>query len=121
MTTLLVIEDDPSNTRLISMVLRERPYTLVEVTTSERGIETLQTRQIDLILLDLRLPGMNGWEFARTVKAHPQWRQIPLIAVSAPTSAQDQQQAFEAGCDAFIAKPFRPGQLSSIIGQFLSA
>jgi signal transduction histidine kinase/CheY-like chemotaxis protein len=113
---VLVVEDERDNRELISTLLEEMLE--VEVITASDGVEALEqvARQPNLILLDLMLPRLDGFEVARRLKADPRTWAIPIVALTALTHPAEQQEALVAGCDAVLVKPFDTGQLIDEIG-----
>lgn len=105
MARILLVEDDELSRDMLSRRLARRGYqTLVAVDGSE-GITLAHSERPDLILLDMRLPGLDGWQVARRLKAAFQTRAIPIIALTAHAIAGDRQKALDAGCDEYVAKP----------------
>ena len=118
-STVLVVEDNPVNRKLARNVLRSRGYRVLEADTGEDGIEVARRELPHLILMDLELPGMNGIEATRRLKADPATRGIPVIALSAHVEAHDEASAREAGCSGYIAKPIRLSRFPQQVGSYL--
>ena len=118
-STVLVVEDNPVNRKLARNVLRSRGYRVLEADTGEDGIEIARRELPHLILMDLELPGMNGIEATRRLKADPTTRGIPVIALSAHVEAHDEASAREAGCSGYIAKPIRLSRFPQQVGSYL--
>ncbi len=118
-STVLVVEDNPVNRKLARNVLRSRGYRVLEADTGEEGIEIARRELPHLILMDLELPGMNGIEATRRLKADPRTRGIPVIALSAHVEAHDEASAREAGCSGYIAKPIRLSRFPQQVGSYL--
>ena len=110
-TVVLHIEDNPSNRKVVQHILRGTSYHLLEAVDGETGLEMARSHKPDLVLLDMQLPGMSGYEVAAALKAEADTRQIPVIAVTASALAGDDTRVFDAGCDDYLAKPFRPHDL----------
>lgn len=102
---VLLIEDDPTDMKLLSAVLRSSGHRVLEWQSAERAIAEIKASAPHVILLDLRLPGMDGLALARLLKRDPETRDIPIVAVTAATEKFSREQALAAGCDAFIVKP----------------
>ena len=113
-TRILVIEDNEDNLTLMRLLLERAEYEVLTAIDGVTGLECASTEQPDVILLDLAMPEMNGWEVARELKANILTRNIPIIAVTAHSFPKDRERAFEAGCDAIIGKPFT---VSNLIGE----
>ena len=107
-TLILHIEDNPSNRKVVQHVLRQTDYDLIEAVDGEQGVEMAFRDNPDLILLDMQLPKLSGYEVAEKLKADERSKHIPIIAVTAYSLSGDDIKAREAGCDDYIAKPFRP-------------
>lgn len=106
--TVLLVEDNPDNRAIYSIVLRHHGFEVVEATNGEDGIETARARLPHLILMDVSMPGIDGWEATRRLKADPATAGIPVIALTAHAMAEDRRKATEAGCDSYLAKPIEP-------------
>ena len=120
MSTILVVEDTEDNFDLIQDALEEA-HDLVHARTGQEGLALAKTIRPDLILLDMRLPGMNGWEVARHLKTDRGLAAIPLIAVTAHAMTGDRKKCLDAGCDDYIAKPITVRDLVSLVHRHLSA
>lgn len=108
---ILVIEDQEDNRRIIRDLLTSADYKIVEAVTGEEGVRSAETHHPDLILMDIQLPGFDGYEATRRIKAIPTLSSIPIIAVTSYALSGDDVKAFEAGCDAYVSKPFSPRAL----------
>ncbi len=120
-STVLVVEDNPVNRKLARNVLRSRGYRVLEADTGEEGLEIARAELPHLILMDLELPGLDGIEATRRLKADPLTRSIPIVALSAHAQATDEARAREAGCAGYIAKPIRLSRFPQQIGSFLAS
>ena len=121
MAYVLVIEDDEQTASLLNSLITSLNHQVSRVPTADRGIDMLSSNHdVNLILMDMRLPGMKGWEAARLIKDNPNLSHIPIFAVTVEISPEDRQKAYDAGCDEFIAKPFNIRELCNIIEQYLS-
>ena len=116
---ILVVEDQEDNRRIVRDLLTSAGYELIEATTGEDGVTMAETHRPDLILMDIQLPGLDGYDATRRIKANPALRQIPIIAVTSYALSGDDAKARQAGCDAYVAKPFSPRQLLAKIREFL--
>ena len=115
----LVVEDHEENRRLLRDLLTSVGYELIEAVTGEEGLTMAEGEVPDLILMDIQLPGMDGYEVTRRIKANPALSHIPIIAVTSYALSGDDQKALEAGCDAYVTKPFDPAELLAKIQAFL--
>ncbi len=104
---ILLVDDNPTNLRLLSQMLVERGYKVRAVISGARALKAVQSTSPDLILLDVRMPRMNGYEVCKRLKAHEQTRAIPVIFISALGETEDKLEAFKVGGVDYITKPFR--------------
>jgi two-component system, cell cycle response regulator DivK len=118
---ILLIEDQEDNRRIVRDLLTSVGFDLIEAITGEDGVALADKHRPDLILMDVLLPGLNGYDATRLIKAKPELRQIPIIAVTSYALSGDDIKAREAGCDAYISKPFSPRELLAKIREFLPA
>jgi two-component system cell cycle response regulator DivK len=116
---ILVIEDQEDNRRIVHDLLTSKGYEVVEAVTGLDGVTAAEIRRPDLILMDIQLPGIDGYEATRRIKANPELRKIPIIVVTSYALSGDDVKAFEAGCDAYMAKPFSPRKLLAKIRDYL--
>jgi len=116
---ILVIEDHEENRRLLRDLLTSFGYELIEALTGEEGLTAAETQRPDLILMDIQLPGIDGYETTRRIKANPTLCHIPVIAVTSYALSGDDVKALEAGCDAYVTKPFDPAELLEKIRGYL--
>ena len=116
---ILVIEDHEENRRLLRDLLTSFGYELAESVTGEDGLVAAEANPPDLILMDIQLPGIDGYEVTRRIKANPALRHIPVIAVTSYALSGDDVKALEAGCDAYVTKPFDPAELLDKIRGYL--
>jgi two-component system cell cycle response regulator DivK len=116
---ILVVEDHEENRRILRDLLTSAGFTVVEAVTGDQGVEMAETHRPDLILMDIQLPGMDGYEATRRIKALPALRATPVIAVTSYALSGDDVKAFEAGCDAYVTKPFSPRALLAKVRQYL--
>jgi len=105
MSLILIVEDNEKNLKLVRDVLQVKGYTTIEAGTAEDGIVLARARNPDLILMDIQLPGMNGIEARKVLRADPSTARIPVIAVTASVMQQDRNLITEAGFDGYVGKP----------------
>src|SRR5215471_4957132 len=103
--TILVVEDNAVNRRLVEFLLRSRGYQVREARTAQEAFEILKSERPDLIVMDVQLPGMDGLEATRKLKADALTRDIPVVAVTSYAMTGDREQALAAGCAGYITKP----------------
>jgi two-component system cell cycle response regulator DivK len=105
MSVILIVEDNEKNMKLVRDVLQAKGYTTIEAVTGEEGVRLATERKPDLILMDIQLPGINGIEALRLLRANPDTAAIPAIAVTASVMQQDRKHITEAGFDGYLGKP----------------
>ncbi|HZI66526.1 MAG TPA: response regulator [Thermoanaerobaculia bacterium] len=117
MAKILLVEDNEMNRDMLSRRLVKRGYEVLIAVEGEQGVALARTDSPDLVLMDMSLPVLDGWEATRRLKSDPATRQIPIIALTAHAMAGDREKAREAGCDDFDTKPVElPRLLSKIEG-----
>jgi two-component system cell cycle response regulator DivK len=116
---ILHVEDNPANRMIVRDLLEFQGYQVIEVSDGEEALAAADRERPDLILMDIQLPRISGLEASRRIKAQEELRHIPIIAVTSFALSGDDQRAAEAGCDAYIAKPYRPRDLLQLIKKLL--
>jgi len=118
---ILVIEDEPASRKLATLVLASGGHQVVDASSAEEAVKTVHHAQPEIILLDLALPGMDGLALARQLKNDSNTRHIPIVAVTSYPERFSRDEAFRAGCDAYIVKPIDTralsGQIDAIAGK----
>jgi len=117
---ILIIEDQEDNRRIMRDLLTSAGYEVIEAATGEAGVMSAETHCPDLILMDIQLPDFDGYEATRRIKANPALSSIPVIAVTSYALSGDDVKAYEAGCDAYVSKPFSPRKLLAKIREFFA-
>ncbi len=117
--TVLVVDDSDDIRELIRLMLQMKGCLVVEATNGENAVEVARQVYPNLILMDLSMPVLDGYEATRRIKADPALRHIPIIAVTSYALAGDEAKASSAGCDGYVAKPFSPRQLLAKINALL--
>jgi two-component system cell cycle response regulator DivK len=117
---VLVVEDQEDNRRIIRDLLSATDYEVVEAEDGPDALAAVAKQPPDLILMDIQLPTMDGYETTRRLKADPTSSSIPIIAVTSYALSGDEEKARAAGCDDFIPKPYSPRQLLAKIRQYLA-
>jgi CheY-like chemotaxis protein len=112
MQKILLVEDNEMNRDMLSRRLQRRGYCVVTAEDGEKGLLLALSEAPDLILMDISLPGMSGWEVTRLLKANESTRHIPIIALTAHAWVTDREKAIEAGCDDYDTKPVEFGRLT---------
>ena len=117
--TILVIEDEPLGARLAEVILTSQGYQVAIVADGSTGLEASRADSPSLILLDLMLPGIDGYEVLDRLKSDPQTASIPVVVLSARAHATDINRATAAGASAYVSKPYRRAQLLEAVGSIL--
>jgi two-component system, cell cycle response regulator DivK len=117
--TVLHVEDNPANRMLVRDLLHFRGYRVVDVVDGEAALAAAEREHPDIILMDVQLPRVSGLEAARRIKAREDLRHIPIVAVTSFALSGDDQKALAAGCNAYIAKPYKPRELLKLIQDLL--
>ena len=121
MPKILIVEDDELNRDSLRRLLRRRGFEIVLAVDGEDGVATAQAEEPDLILMDMSLPVVDGWEASRRLKADPVVRATPIIALTAHAMSSDRDKALAAGCDDFDTKPIDLDRLLPKIHALLTA
>ncbi len=116
---ILVVEDNPLNLELVRDGLTAAGYDVLEAADGAAGVEIAILEQPDLILMDLQLPGLDGLDATRQLRAHPVTAATPIVAVTAHAMKGDDEKAFSAGCDGFITKPIQVREFTATVARFL--
>lgn len=118
---ILYIEDNPDNMRLVQRALESRGYRVLPAKNGLEGIQVAESEQVDLILLDINLPDIDGYEVARRLRSSHkrQLNSIPIIAVTANALKGDAERALEAGCDVYMSKPINIRELWARVEAFV--
>jgi two-component system, cell cycle response regulator DivK len=119
MSKILLVEDNEMNRDMLSRRLTRRGYEVLIAVDGATGVSMAMAEKPDLILMDMSLPIMDGWEATRKIKANPTTRSIPTIALTAHAMAGDREKALEAGCDDYDTKPIELSRLLEKIATFL--
>jgi two-component system, cell cycle response regulator DivK len=119
MAKILIVEDNEMNRDMLSKRLQSRGYRVVTALDGEQGHALARSESPDLILMDISLPMMDGWEVTRLLKANEATRHIPIIALTAHALVTDRAKAFESGCDDYDTKPIEFGRLTEKIENVL--
>ncbi len=105
---ILIIEDNSQNRYLVSFLLEQRGHQVIQAESGSVGIELAQQLQPELILLDIQLPGMDGYAVARTLRQNPALSNVPIVAVTSYAMVGDRERVLAAGCSGYLEKPINP-------------
>jgi two-component system, cell cycle response regulator DivK len=118
---ILVVDDNPTNTKLMHAMLEAEGYSVQSAVDSDSMFAALAAFRPRLILMDIQLPGIDGLEITRRLKADPGTRDIVVVALSAYAMVGDKEKALEAGCDGYVSKPIVRKQFLTVLQRFLGA
>ena len=116
---ILIVEDQEDNRAIMRDLLNTAGYNLIEAVDGEEGVRLAQSQRPDLILMDIQLPILDGYEATRRIRASAELKSIPIIAVTSYALRGDDAKARAAGCDSYVAKPFSPRELLAKVREFL--
>jgi len=120
MARVLIIEDNPANLKLTSLLMRHAGHAVLIAVDAETGLMMARAEQPDLILMDVQLPGMDGFAATALLKMDPSTLAIPIIALTSMAMKEDREKSRAAGCDGYIAKPLRYQELYAAVDALLS-
>jgi two-component system cell cycle response regulator DivK len=118
---ILVVEDQEDNRQILRDLLTSADFEVIEAADGEAGLTAAAAHRPDLILMDIQLPGIDGYEATRRLKADAVLQAIPIIVVTSYALAGDDNKARAAGCDAYISKPYSPRELLAKVREYLPA
>jgi CheY-like chemotaxis protein len=121
MAKILIIEDTENNRVLLTRRLKPRGYDIITAEDAEKGLPLVQAERPDLVLMDVGLPGMNGWEATRQLKSNAATRHVPVIALTAHAMDGDREKAIAAGCDDYEIKPIDFNRLFEKMDRLLAS
>lgn len=117
--TILIIDDDIDTLKLVGIMLERKGFRILASTTGEKGLKLAENEIPDLILLDVMMPDINGYDIARSIRSNPNTESIPIIMFTARSQVDDKVEGLEAGADAYITKPARPRELFAQVNSIL--
>jgi len=117
---ILIVEDNSLHMRLIEMTLRAKNYTLLKATSGEEALDVAMRERPDLIIMDIHLPKMNGFEVTRKLRENPAFSHTPIIALTAHVMRDDRDRVIESGGDAYSTKPINTRELPEVVAEMLS-
>jgi CheY-like chemotaxis protein len=119
MSKILIVEDNEKNMYLISYILKTKGYEIIKAATGEEGVELAIKEKPDLIIMDIQLPGIDGLETTKRIRASGADGNTPIIAITSYAMIGDKERALEAGCTGYIEKPINPDTVLSEIEKYL--
>ena len=120
MAKILIVDDNPDVREVLQCQLKMLGYLVISAENGYVAIEKATVEQPDLILMDIMMPGMDGWQASRAVRANPDTKDIPILAATAMCRRADLNACLEAGCNGYIVKPFTMMELKEKIGQLIT-
>ena len=121
MSTILIVEDNEKNMKLARDILQSKGYVTLEAVTGEDGVRVAIEQKPDLVLMDIQLPGINGIEALRQVRADPDCARIPIVAFTASVMSSDRSQISAAGFDGFLSKPINLKEFLETVKRLLES
>lgn len=118
---ILIVEDNPQNMRLIEMTLRARSYVLLTANDGEKALDVAVREHPDLIIMDIQLPKISGYDVTKKMRQMPKFINTPIIALTAYAMEGDKEKFIEAGCDAYLSKPIDTRELPELIANILGS
>ena len=119
-STVLIVDDSASVRKLVELTLRRSGFSVISAVSGVAALATLAETRPDLILLDVMLVSLDGFQLCRAIRNHPAYAQTPIIILSGRESAADRQTGIDAGVDAYLTKPFKPNELTEIVNKLLT-
>ena len=116
---ILSAEDNPANRKIVRDLFGKNGYVVIEALDGEEVIALAASESPDIILMDIQLPKMSGYDAARAIKADPRLQHIPIIGVTSYALSGDEDKVMEAGCDDYLAKPYRPRVLLEMVRSYV--
>ena len=117
---ILVIEDDPATLRLMDYTLRHEGYQVLKASNGLEGMRKVQDEEPDLIILDVMLPGMDGFEICHRLRSEPDTAQLPILMLSAKAQTTDKDTGLKVGANDYLAKPADPSEIVRRVGSLLA-
>lgn len=117
--TILYVEDDPNNRTLIRRILGAEGFTVHEAANASIAMETLKSLKPDLILMDINMPDVDGYTLTAKIRALPEMRSVPIVALTANVMKGDMERSLQAGCDGYIQKPIDIDSIAAQVQRFM--
>ncbi len=117
--TILIVEDNPDNMYVLDHLLTHRGYRVQQAISGEEALSQVREYRPALVLMDMQMPGMDGYAVVREIRRHPEFALLPVIAVTASNMPGDREQTLIAGCTDYVAKPINPRELLRLVEHYL--
>ena len=118
--TILIVENEENNRRLIEQILGFAGYSYLSATNGLEALDILDGAGVDMVLLDLSMPILDGCTTTQLIRCRPECASLPVVAVTAHAMAEDRERALRCGCDDYLIKPFRPNDLLTVVARMLA-
>ena len=116
---ILVVDDEPTIVRLMEFILARQGHEMIVAVNGEEALEKIKSQQPDLVLLDIMMPRIDGYEVAQRLRADPATASLPIIMLSAKAQDEDIRKGVEVGVDEYVTKPFTPDHLVQVVAKYL--
>jgi CheY-like chemotaxis protein len=116
---ILIVDDNPTNLKLVTYLMRAHGYDVRTAVDADTALDAIRLQKPRLVLMDVQLPGIDGLELTRRLKADPETRAIAILAVTAYAMKGDQEKAIAAGCDGYVTKPIDTRKLPELVARFM--
>ena len=116
---ILVVEDEERNRYLISFILKSNGLDVITANDGLEGVEAAKKQMVDLVLMDIKMPKMDGYESTRRIRELDDYQSVPIVALTSYAMAGDEKKAMEAGCDGYVSKPIDPETIMDEIRKYL--
>ena len=117
---ILVVDDEPALLRLMEFVLAKQGHTMLTATNGEDALNMVRSQRPDLVVLDIMMPKLDGYQVAEAIRADDDLKHTPIIMLSAKAQEEDIERGVAAGVDRYVTKPFSPDELSTIVSGYLA-
>jgi CheY-like chemotaxis protein len=118
--TVLIVENEENNRRLVEQILGFAGYSYLSASNGLEALDILSNERVDVVLIDLAMPILDGYRTTELIRQRPECAALPIVAVTAHAMSEDRELALRAGCTEYLAKPFRPNELVTIVDRMLS-
>ena len=116
---ILVVEDEERNRYLISFILKSNGLEVITANNGMEGVEAAKNQMVDLVIMDIKMPRMDGYEATRRIRELDGYQSVPIVALTSYAMAGDEKKALEAGCDGYVSKPIDPETIMDEIRKYL--
>ncbi len=118
--TVLIVENEENNRRLIEQILGIAGYSYISASNGLEALDVLERKRVQVVLIDLSMPILDGYRTTELIRQRPEWTALPIVAVTAHAMSEDRELALRCGCTDYLAKPFRPNELLTVVARMLT-